>query len=84
MDQAAALTKIQQILSMTQEEVWIFANTVAMAQWGKLNPDQTTKEALASILEFVRFATRSLKTGLPGAICRGYLCHAHVRRLQPR
>ena len=57
MDQAAELTKIQQISSMTQEEVQIFANTVSMAQLGKLNPDQITTEALSSILEFVKLAT---------------------------
>ena len=53
------LTKIQQISSMTQEEDWIFANTVSMAQLGKLNPDQITTEALASILKFVKIATRT-------------------------
>ena len=46
---------------MTQEEVWIFANTVSMAQLGKLNPDQITLEALASILEFLKLATSTRK-----------------------
>ena len=61
MDQVAELTKIQQISSMTQEEVRIFANTVSMAQLGKLNPDQITTETLSSILEFVKLATRTRK-----------------------
>ena len=59
MDQAAELTKIQQISSMVQEEVRIFSNTVAMAQLGRLNPDQIITEALSCILNFVRIATQS-------------------------
>ena len=59
MDQAAELTKIQQISSMTQEEVRIFSNTVALAQLGRLNPDQITTEALASIVEFVNIVTKT-------------------------
>ena len=59
MDQAVELSKIQQISSMTQEEVWIFANTVSRAQLGKLNPNQITTKALASILKFVKIATRT-------------------------
>ena len=39
-DQAARLTRIQQTSSVVQEEVRILTNTVAMAQLGKLNPDQ--------------------------------------------
>ena len=62
---AAEFTKIQQISSMTQEEVQIFANTVAMAQLGKHNPDQITTEALASILELVRIATHTRKLVCP-------------------
>ena len=65
MDQAAERTKIQQISSMTQEEDWILANTVAMAQLGKLNPNQITTEALTSILEFVRITTHTQKLVCP-------------------
>ena len=50
---------------MVQEEVWIFSNTVAMAQLGRLNPDQITTEALSGILDFVRIATQSRKLVCP-------------------
>ena len=65
MDQAAELTKIQQISSMVQEEVRIFSNTVAMAQLGRLNPDQISTEALSGILDFVRLATHERKLVSP-------------------
>ena len=56
MDQAAELTKIQQISSVTQEEFRILANTVSMAQVGGLNPNQITTKTLQVITEFVKIA----------------------------
>jgi hypothetical protein len=58
-DQAAALTKVQQVSSMCEEEVRILSNTIALAQLGKINPDQISVEALKDIVDFVQLATNA-------------------------
>ena len=56
-DQAAAFTKVQQMYSLCQDEVRTFSTTVALAQIGKINPDQISQEALKNIVEFLEMVT---------------------------
>ena len=64
-DQSSVLTKVQQVSSMVQEEVEIFFNAVALAQLGKLNPNQVTTESIQSIIDFINLGTSSLKMVSP-------------------
>ena len=57
-DQAASFTKIQQMWSLCQDEVRTFSTTVAMAQIGKINPDQISQEALENVVEFLQMVTK--------------------------
>ena len=58
-DQAASFTKIQQMSSLCQDEVRTFSTTVALAQLGKINPDQISQEALENVLEFLDLVTET-------------------------
>ena len=52
-EQAASFTKIQQMSSLCQDKVRTFSTTVALAQLGKINPDQISQEAIENVLEFL-------------------------------
>ena len=50
-DQASSFTKIQQMSSLCQDEIRTYSTTaVALAQIGKINPDQISQEALENVL----------------------------------
>ena len=56
-DQAASFTKVQQMSSLCQDEVRTFSTTVALAEIGKINPDQISQEALENAVEFLEMVT---------------------------
>ena len=56
-DQASSFTKIKQMSSLCQDEVRTFSTMVALAQIGKINPDQISQEALENALEFLDLVT---------------------------
>ena len=45
--------------SLYQDEVRTFSTTVALAQLGKINPDQISQEALENVLEFLDLVTET-------------------------
>ena len=45
--------------SLCQDEVRTFLTTVALAQIGKINPDQISQEALENVLEFLDLVTKA-------------------------
>ena len=49
-DQASSFTKIQQMSSLCQDEIRTYSTAVALAQIGKINPDQISQEALENVL----------------------------------
>ena len=53
-DQASSFNKIQQMSSLCQDEIRTFSTTVALAQIGKINPDQILQGALEDIVEFLK------------------------------
>lgn len=58
-DQAASFTKIQQMSTLCQDEVQTFSTTVALAQIGKINPDQISQEALENVVDFLDLVTKT-------------------------
>jgi hypothetical protein len=53
-DQASVFTKLQVFGGIIQQEVDTFADTVKMAQLGKLNPDQISLSVLDDIVAFIQ------------------------------
>lgn len=64
-DQAAVFTKLQVFGGVISREVDTFADTVKMAQLGKLNPDQISLATLNDIVQFIQTTEEEFKLTSP-------------------
>ena len=80
-NQTSSFTKFKQMSSLCQYEVWIFSNTVAVAQIRKINPDQISSEALENVMVLLQMVTNQ-RNGHPGEISGRPFYEAYVLRVQ--